>query len=98
MSLRPLAPAHARVGWDMSFRSLLLLLVLPHFLPLRASADRLLRRVVWLAFAFASAAVWWPVPAHAVRIKEVATVQGVRSNVVGYKPFRIPRFSNVALQ
>lgn len=25
-------------------------------------------------------------------------VQGVRSNVVGYKPFRIPRFSNVALQ
>jgi len=25
-------------------------------------------------------------------------VQGVRSNVVGYKPFRIPRFSNVSFQ
>ena len=39
MSLRPLAPSQARVGWDVSFRSLLLLLVLPHFLPLRASAE-----------------------------------------------------------
>jgi len=56
-----------------------------HETPLRARADRLLRRVVWLAFAFASAAVWWPVPAHAVRIKEVAGVQGVRSNALtGY--------------
>jgi hypothetical protein len=25
-------------------------------------------------------------------------VQGVRANVVGYKPFRIPRFSNVSFQ
>ncbi len=39
MSLRPLATSQARVGWDVSFRSLLLLLVLPHFLPLRASAE-----------------------------------------------------------
>ena len=39
MSLRRLAPSQARVGWDVSFRSLLLLLVLPHFLPLRASAE-----------------------------------------------------------
>ncbi|MFM8898974.1 MAG: flagellar basal body P-ring protein FlgI [Burkholderiales bacterium] len=29
--------------------------------------------------------MWWPAPAHATRIKEVATVQGVRSNpLVGY--------------
>jgi flagellar P-ring protein FlgI len=48
-------------------------------------ADRLLTRVVWLAFAIAGAAVWWPVPAHAVRVKEVAGVQGVRSNALtGY--------------
>ena len=39
MSLGPLAPSQARVGSDVSFRSLLLLLVLPHFLPLRASAE-----------------------------------------------------------
>ncbi|MBC7938629.1 MAG: flagellar basal body P-ring protein FlgI [Chitinophagaceae bacterium] len=39
-----------------------------------------------MAFLAASAAVWWPVPAGAaVRIKEVAAVQGVRSNpLVGY--------------
>jgi flagellar P-ring protein precursor FlgI len=33
----------------------------------------------------ASAAVWWPAPAQAARIKEVASVQGVRMNqLVGY--------------
>ncbi len=33
----------------------------------------------------ASAAIWWPAPAHAARIKEFASVQGVRSNqLVGY--------------
>jgi len=38
--------------------------------------------VTWLA---ASAALWWPGNASAARIKEVATVQGVRSNpLVGY--------------
>ena len=37
--------------------------------------------LVTLAFAFAaSAAVWWPVSAATVRVKEVASVQGVRSN------------------
>lgn len=45
----------------------------------------MLRWVVSLAFVAASAAVWWPLPAHAARIKEVAAVQGVRSNpLTGY--------------
>ncbi len=48
-------------------------------------SDRLLRWAVVIAFAAASAAVWWPLPAQASRIKEVAAVQGVRSNaLVGY--------------
>ncbi len=47
--------------------------------------DRLVRWVVGLAFALASAAVWWPAPAQAARIKEVAAVQGVRHNALtGY--------------
>jgi len=48
--------------------------------------ERLLRWVVAAAFVAASSALWWPVPATAsVRIKEVAAVQGVRSNqLVGY--------------
>jgi flagellar P-ring protein precursor FlgI len=47
------------------------------------NADRVVRALVSLAFFAASAAVWWP--AHAARIKEVAAVQGVRSNqLVGY--------------
>ena len=48
--------------------------------------ERLMRWTLLLAAAAASAAVWWPHPAvAAVRIKEVATVQGVRSNpLVGY--------------
>lgn len=51
--------------------------------------DKLLRLAVGVAFVAASAALWWPLPALAnlpgVRIKEVATVQGVRSNpLVGY--------------
>ncbi len=50
------------------------------------AAERLLRLVVWLAFALASAALWWPVDASAsARIKEVASVAGVRSNqLTGY--------------
>ena len=50
------------------------------------SADRLMRLTVLLAFVAASSALWWPLPVGAaVRIKEVATVQGVRSNpLVGY--------------
>ncbi len=44
--------------------------------------EPLLRLLVTLAFAIASAAVWWPVPADAAqaRVKELASVQGVRSN------------------
>jgi flagellar P-ring protein FlgI len=48
-------------------------------------ADRVLRVLIFLTCIFATAALWWPSPAHAIRIKEVATVQGVRSNqLVGY--------------
>ena len=48
--------------------------------------ERLVRWTVVLAFLAASSALWWPVPSHAaVRIKEVAAVQGVRSNqLLGY--------------
>ena len=48
--------------------------------------ERLVRWTVAVAFLAASSAVWWPMPAHAaVRIKEVAAVQGVRSNqLLGY--------------
>ncbi|MFM2057147.1 MAG: hypothetical protein RLY71_1532 [Pseudomonadota bacterium] len=47
--------------------------------------ERVLRAAVLLASLLASAALWWPQSAHAVRIKEVASVQGVRSNqLVGY--------------
>ena len=48
--------------------------------------DRRLRLLVLAAWALASTALWWPVPAQAIkRIKEVASVQGVRSNaLVGY--------------
>ena len=50
------------------------------------SPERLLRWSVVFAFAAASSALWWPQPAAAaVRIKEVAAVQGVRNNqLVGY--------------
>jgi len=52
---------------------------------LSMSADRLMRWAITVAFAIASAAVWWPLSADAARIKEVAAVQGVRSNpLVGY--------------
>ena len=49
------------------------------------TTDRLLRWMVGLAAFAASAALWWPLPSQAARIKEVASVQGVRSNaLVGY--------------
>jgi len=49
------------------------------------NTDRLLRASIWIAALVASAALWWPAPAHAVRIKEVAAIQGVRTNqLVGY--------------
>jgi flagellar P-ring protein precursor FlgI len=49
-------------------------------------SDRLLRLAMILAAVLASAALWWPWPAAAgPRIKEVATVQGVRPNqLMGY--------------
>jgi flagellar P-ring protein precursor FlgI len=45
----------------------------------------LIRTLIALTVLAASAALWWPASAQAARIKEVATVQGVRSNpLVGY--------------
>jgi flagellar P-ring protein precursor FlgI len=47
--------------------------------------DRLVRLALLLSIVLASAALWWPLPASAVRLKEVATVQGVRANqLIGY--------------
>ena len=52
---------------------------------MKTSPENWMRWVVGLAFAAASSALWWPLPAAAARIKEVASVQGVRSNsLVGY--------------
>jgi flagellar P-ring protein precursor FlgI len=51
----------------------------------KIDTERLLRWLVSVAFVAASAALWWPVPASATRLKEVAAVQGVRSNkLTGY--------------
>ena len=48
-------------------------------------ADKLIRALIALATLLASAALWWPAPAHAMRLKEVASVQGVRFNqLIGY--------------
>ena len=49
-------------------------------------ADRVLRTCLWLAALMATAALWWPAPAEAAaRIKELASVQGVRHNALtGY--------------
>lgn len=53
--------------------------------PTMDRTERFLRAALWLGFFAASAAVWWPAPASAARIKEVASVQGVRSNpLIGY--------------
>ena len=52
---------------------------------MRLHPDAVVRWLALAAFACAIAAVWWPWPAHAARIKELASVQGVRSNpLVGY--------------
>jgi flagellar P-ring protein FlgI len=53
------------------------------------SAQRLIRYAIAVSVLAASAALWWPLPAHArpdgARIKEVAAVQGVRANqLTGY--------------
>jgi len=47
--------------------------------------ERLIRTLIAAAAVMASAALWWPATANAARIKELASVQGVRSNpLVGY--------------
>ena len=56
----------------------------PELRPCTRSIESCARRSLIAAF-LASAAVWWPAPAQAARIKEVASVQGVRTNqLVGY--------------
>jgi flagellar P-ring protein precursor FlgI len=50
-----------------------------------ARSERLLRLLIAAAWLAATAALWWPLSSSAARIKEVASVQGVRSNpLVGY--------------
>lgn len=52
---------------------------------MRKLPENLMRAIVALAWLAASAAVWWPAPGHAARLKDLASVQGVRSNpLVGY--------------
>ncbi len=47
--------------------------------------ERLIRKLIAATVVLATAALWWPAPAQAMRLKEVATVQGVRPNqLVGY--------------
>jgi len=49
------------------------------------STERFLRTLIAVAAVLASAALWWPASSHAMRLKEVASVQGVRNNqLVGY--------------
>jgi len=49
------------------------------------NTDKLVRILIALTAVLASAAVWWPAPAQAMGLKEVATVQGVRSSpLIGY--------------
>ena len=53
---------------------------------MRAQAEqRLLRHLLWMVVLLASAALGWPLHASAARIKEVASVAGVRPNqLTGY--------------
>ncbi len=47
--------------------------------------EALIKALIGLTVMVATAALWWPFSAHATRLKEVAAVQGVRSNqLVGY--------------
>jgi len=49
------------------------------------SIERTLKLLIAAAFAAAFSALWWPFPAQAARIKEIASVQGVRANqLMGY--------------
>ena len=57
----------------------------PRSRPTLWGTERWLRVLIALAWLIASAALWWPDSAEAARIKELATVQGVRSNALaGY--------------
>jgi flagellar P-ring protein precursor FlgI len=52
---------------------------------MKNTLDKLLRQAIVVATVVAGTALWWPASAQALRIKEVASVQGVRSNqLVGY--------------
>jgi len=54
-------------------------------MPQLSSTERFLRALIAVAAVLASAALWWPSTAQAMRLKEVASVQGVRNNqLVGY--------------
>ena len=49
------------------------------------TSDRLLKLLIALAFLAASSALWWPIDAHPARLKEIASIQGVRANqLMGY--------------
>ena len=53
--------------------------------PSATATHKLIRALIVLATLMATAALWWPAPAHAMRLKEVASVQGVRTNqLIGY--------------
>ena len=53
--------------------------------PLSNPAASATDKLIVLATLLATAALWWPAPAHAMRLKEVASVQGVRTNqLIGY--------------
>ena len=49
------------------------------------TTQRPFKPLIALAFLAASASLWWSAPAQAVRLKEIAAVQGVRNNqLMGY--------------
>ncbi len=49
------------------------------------TSEKLLRLLIALAWFVALAALWWPPAANSTRLKELASVQGVRSNALsGY--------------
>ncbi|WP_374256798.1 flagellar basal body P-ring protein FlgI [Aquabacterium sp.] len=49
------------------------------------TTQRPFKPLIALAFLAASASMWWSAPAQAVRLKEIAAVQGVRNNqLMGY--------------
>jgi flagellar P-ring protein precursor FlgI len=49
------------------------------------TTDRLPKLLIAPAFLAALAALWWPIHAQAIRLKEIAAIQGVRTNqLMGY--------------